>query len=148
MRIHNAMRVGPSQELEQAAKQVQVGYLEAYLADKFGLSIGTTLLVATYRLEEVEEIIKPEKPGARVEPYVGMVIPYDNDKGHYIVCGKHTCGGWLIGCFFTDANQCETTLYHYPKESIQEWPRTPSTPAVTRKVKKWVKIEHPEVPEE
>jgi hypothetical protein len=79
---------------------------------------------------------------------VGMVIPYDNDKGHYIVCGKHTCGGWLIGCFFTDANQCETTLYHYPKESIQEWPRTPSTPAVTRKVKKWVKIEHPEVPEE
>lgn len=106
--------------------------------------VGTTLLIPTYRLEEVEEVIKPEKPGVPVEPSVGL--SWKSDSG----------GCREIVSIFVHNNRKLVVVavpngFEFSSPSgvglWQNYPHTPSTPAVTRKVKKWVKIEHPEVPE-
>lgn len=114
-------------------------HLTDYLDRPNESEIGSVLLVPTYRLEEVEEVIEPEKPGVPVEPYVGMV--WHNGYGqrrvvvgvgpdHYEVLQEraHTPHVWDHG-----------TVKIYDL-NWDNYPHTPSTPAVTRKVKKWVKI--------
>lgn len=105
--------------------------------------IGSTLLVPTYRLEEVEEVVEPEKPGVPVEPYVGLSwfsplgcrrIVVEVRGSAFTVAYKSVSGSWATE---------ESSL-----DKLHTWnnyPQTPSTPAVTRRQKKWVKIEHPEV---
>ena len=112
--------------------------------------LGDILLVPTYRLEEVEEIIEPEKPGVPVEPYVGLSWEYEGRKYvvvevalNYIQVAAQGHGtGWSVFQFFAMGS------WNKVFSDLQGYPKDPSTPAVTRKVKKWVKIEHPEVPEE
>lgn len=104
--------------------------------------IGSTLLVPTYRLEEVEEVVEPEKPGVPVEPYVGLSWEYMGDKRVVIEVSSE----WYVVVSQAGGNWYKN--FERQPLSFREWanyPRTPSTPAVTRKVKKWVKIEHPEV---
>lgn len=105
--------------------------------------VGSVLLVPTYRLEEVEEVIESEKPGVPVEPYVGMVIPFEKGEGHYVVCGK-VAGEWCLLTFFPCGSTEVDYISNLPAFLPYEWPTTPSTPAVTRKVKKWVKINQSE----
>lgn len=142
----DALRLGPVARIQAVASACHGGGIEAgalglnYYLGCNDVEVGSVLLVPTYRLEEVEETIEPEEPGVPVEPYVGMVIPYGNDKGHYVVFGKNLSGGWHIVCFSAECDQLDVDLYYYPKEAIYEWPSTPPTPAVTRKVKKWVRI--------
>lgn len=119
--------------------------------DAIGLSgIGDILLVPTYRLEEVEEVIEPEKPGVPVEPYVGLSWEYEGRKHvvvevapNYIqVAAQGRSFAWGVGQFFAMGS------WYTLLSDLLGYPRTPSTPAVTRKVKKWVKIDpSPDSPE-
>lgn len=147
MSISNVtLRVGEDQSFSEAASFGQTNYLEEYIHSPELYSAGDVLCVPTYRLEEVEEIVEPEKPGVPVEPYVGMmwrnscgdrriVVSIDEGKCEVLAeDGSHPLS-W---------DRCISPVFDPPWSN---YPRTPATPAVTRKVKKWVKIEHPEVPE-
>lgn len=145
MSTHKVVRVAPGQELAWAAKQVQVGYLEEYMGDG-SLAVGTVLLAPTCRLEEVEEIVEPEKPGVPVEPYVGLT--FKSCGIVHTIIGQTSSGHWVLAYFDGEIRANGLITGHFSTEDfawVGGYPRTPSTPAVTRKVKKWVKIEHPEV---
>lgn len=139
-----AIRLTPDQSLDDALILNQVSPLATYLAHPEGFEPGSVVLAPAYRLEEVEEIVEPEKPGVPVEPYVGLSWACSNgyrrfvvsvQGNHYEVVAESEIGvSWITAmCLIGDYNW-------------ENYPHIPSTPAVTRKVKKWVKIEHPEVP--
>jgi hypothetical protein len=112
-----------------------------------GYEIGDILLVPTYRLEEVEEIIEPEKPGVPVEPYVGMVLYHNEGCSSCVIVAQVQSDAWMVAWWGEDCPiEINSALYFNDLLfKRKDYPHTPSTPAVTRKVKKWVKIEHPEV---
>jgi hypothetical protein len=136
------LRVSPGQTLWES--HGQFADLNGYLENADIYEDGSVLLVPTYRLEEVEETIEPEKPGVPVEPYVGLSWEFLGEKRVIVdVSSTH----------YVTACQCHDEWDRLIPLEISDlgwgnYPRTPATPAVTRKVKKWVKIEHPEVPEE
>ena len=144
------MRLEPDQSVWDVYEQSDgvCGYasdLSAYLdKDCSDLQAGSVLLVPTYRLEEVEEVIEPEKRGVPVEPYVGLEWVLEGSRRVIIEVNSEWAAIAIKRLHGWDVE-------HHVASDLKlfsGYPRTPSTPAVTRKVKKWVKIEHPEVPEE
>lgn len=142
-----AIRLTPGQSLDDALFLNQVSPLATYLARPEGFEPGSVVLAPAYRLEEVEEIVEPEKPGVPVEPYVGLT--FEACGIVHTVVGQ-TLGGLWVLVYFDGVVRKDTLVFGlFSTETIDcvgGYPHTPSTPAVTRKVKKWVKIEHPEVP--
>lgn len=142
-----AIRLNPGQSLDHALFLNQVSPLATYLAHPEGFELGSVVLVPTYRLEEVEEIIEPEKPGVPVEPYVGMVL--EDHRGWEAVITDVSEYPRLTRFAYLNRGHEQVFSQSGPSSqwALRNYPHTPLTPAATRKVKKWVKIEHPEVPE-
>lgn len=146
-----ALRVGEGQAFSEAAYRGQYDNVEEYINDPDSYNTGDILLVPTYRLEEVEEIVEPEKPGVPVEPYVGLT--FKSCGIDRTIVGQTLSGDWVLAYFDGEIRANELVNGQFSTENLAwvgGYPRTPSTPAVTRKVKKWVKIEHSppsEVPE-
>jgi hypothetical protein len=119
-----------------------------YLFSEEGLryrEVGEVILVPTYRLEEVEEIIEPEKPGVPVEPYVGL--SWTCSLGYRRFVASVQGNKYEVIAEVDKGSVWSTVMPFLGEYNWDNYPRTPSTPAVSRKVKKWVKIDHPEVPE-
>lgn len=72
-----AIRLTPGQSLDDALFLNQVSPLATYLAHPEGFEPGAVVLAPAYRLEEVEEIVDPEKPGVtrRVKKWVKIDHP-------------------------------------------------------------------------
>lgn len=143
-----AIRLTPGQSLDDALFLNQVSPLAAYLDHPEGFEPGSVVLVPTYRLEEVEEIVEPEKPGVPVEPYVGLT--FKSCGIDHTIVGQTLSGDWVLAYFDGEIRANGLVNGRFSTENLAwvgGYPRTPATPAVTRKVKKWVKIDHPEVPE-
>lgn len=121
-----------------------------YLFSEEGLEerqVGEVILVPTYRLEEVEEIVEPEKPRVPVEPYVGLT--FKSYGVVHTIIGQTSSGHWVLAYFDGEIRANGLITGHFSTEDfawVAGYPCTPSTPAVTRRQKKWVKIDHPEVP--
>jgi hypothetical protein len=139
-----ALRVAPDQRIGEACEGYQFASLDDYRKEVDDFSEGSVLFVPTYRLEEVEEVIEPEKRGVPVEPYVGLEWVLEGSRRVIIEVNSEWAAIAIKRLHGWDVE-------HHVASDLKlfsGYPRTPSTPAVTRKVKKWVKIEHPEVPEE
>ena len=152
------MRLEPDQSVFDVYMQSDgvCGYasdLSVYLdGDYSNLQVGSVLLAPTYRLEEVEEVIEPEKPGVLVEPYAGLEWwDEDGDLRRVMAVYNHPKDGAVNVVLGVLVGNCWRLALWSLVEAVEDkrtnYPTT-TTPAVTRKVKKWVKIEHPEVPEE
>lgn len=142
-----AIRLTPGQSLDDALFLNQVARLTAYLDHPEGFEPGSVVLAPTYRLEEVEEIIEPEKPGAPVEPYVGLMWKNSSGERRVVISVNSTHYEVLQEQLIDSDNRWVRGLLKITDLCWDNYPDTPSTPAVTRKVKKWVKIDHPEAPE-
>jgi hypothetical protein len=140
-----AVRVAPGQDLLDIHPSGQFSPLTAYLNEAEDYQAGTVLLVPTYRLEEVEEIIEPEKPGVPVEPYVGL--SWTCSLGYRRFVASVQGNKYEVIAEVDKGSVWSTVMPFLGEYNWDNYPRTPSTPAVSRKVKKWVKIDHPEVPE-
>lgn len=140
---NEALRVSPDQTIKEAVECWQFDFLDQYLSRAEQFEPGTILLAPTYRLEEVEEVVEPEKPEGPVEPYVGLSWEYEG-RQHVVVevtpnylrvAAQSRHWAWGVSQFFARGN------WYTLLSDLLGYPHTPSTPAVTRKVKKWVKIE-------